>query len=115
MPINVRLDGEFAILSNFGRLMNDPRYVDAGRDVRALLDQGCRRFVFELAGLGEVGGPALGLLLTLTRSVRRQGGEVALARVGRGVRVYLVEMEMDEYWEIFDDVESALRSFGKPR
>ena len=40
MAVNIRLDGDIAILSNFARLMNDPRYVDASRDVQEMLDQG---------------------------------------------------------------------------
>ena len=32
MPLNIRTDGDIVILSNFGRLMNDPRYIDASRD-----------------------------------------------------------------------------------
>ena len=39
MSLNIRIDGDIAILSNFARLMNDPRYVDARMDLRDLLDQ----------------------------------------------------------------------------
>ena len=45
--MNIRVDGNVAILSNFARLMNDPRYVDAARDVREMLDQGIRNYVIE--------------------------------------------------------------------
>ncbi len=30
MPLNILIEGDVVVLSNFNRLMNDPRYVDAG-------------------------------------------------------------------------------------
>ena len=51
MMLNIRMEGDVAILSNFARVMNDPRYVDATRDVQTLIDEGVSRFVIELAGI----------------------------------------------------------------
>jgi anti-sigma B factor antagonist len=111
MPMNVRFEGQAVVLSNFGRLMNDPRHFDAARDVQVLLDEGCRRFVLDLTTLREIGDTALGLLTTLTRLIRRAGGEAVLAGVSRGAGRTLDEMKMDDYWDVFTDVETAARSF----
>ncbi len=55
MALNIRVDGDIVILSNFARLMNDPRYVDASRDVHDLLAQGFKNYIIELAGIKETG------------------------------------------------------------
>lgn len=112
MGLNIRLTDDAAVLSNFGALLNDPRHFDAGREVAALLDEGIRAFVFDLSSLRDAGATALGLLVTLTRPIRRAGGEVALARVGKGTLAYLEEMQMEDYWDVFDHVDAALASFG---
>ena len=78
MGLNIRLDGDVAILGNFARLMNDPRYVDAARDVGDMLDQGVRNYVIELAGIKETGDSLLGVLMTITREIRRDGGDAVL-------------------------------------
>lgn len=111
MSLNIRLAGDVAVLSNFGGLLNDPRHFDAARDVAGLLDEGVRQFVFELSGLRETGATALGLLVTLTRPIRHDRGEVVLARVGKGTLAYLEEMRMEDYWDIFDHVDAAVASF----
>ena len=108
MGMNVRFSGEVAILSNFGRLLNDPRHFDAARDVRELLDQGYRRFVLEVGTVRETGPTVLGLLMTLTRLVRNDGGEVALANVTPPMEKYLDSMKMDAYWDIFDDADEGI-------
>jgi anti-sigma B factor antagonist len=111
MPVHVRFGGSVVVLSNFGGLMNDPRHFDAIRDVQDLLDQGHRDFVLELRGIGELGPGGLGVLVTITRLVRRHDGEVVLARPSRSMEKLIDEMQMDTYWEVFPSVEEAAASF----
>jgi anti-anti-sigma factor len=111
MALNVRLDGDIAILSNFARLMNDPAYVDAARDVRELLDQGIRNFIVELAGVRETGDSFLGVLMTITREIRRAGGEAVIAHPSRDVEEHLEMMRLDDYWDVFDTVALATDFF----
>ncbi len=109
MPIHSRFVGEFAVLSGVGRLMNDPRHFDSIRDVRALLDQGVLGFVLEMGGVRETGSVLLGLLTTLTRMVRNEGGELVLANLSPPVEQFLDEMRMDAYWDVFEDAETAVK------
>lgn len=114
MSLQIRIEEGVAILSSVGGLMNDPRYVDASRDVKGLLDEGIKAFVIEMRGVHEAGGPLLGLLMTMTREIRRRGGEVALANVGKGMQAYLAGMMMEEFWDTYRGVDEAKSSFARP-
>ena len=109
MLLNVRIEGNVAILSNFGGLINDPRHFEAGRQVQELLDQGFRKFILEMANLREIGDVALGLMMTLSRQIQQARGELILARPGKGVLEFLAEMRMEDYWTIADTVDDALK------
>jgi hypothetical protein len=113
VAIHVRIDGDVAILSNLGPLLNNPRHFDVGFDVDGLLDEGLRSFVLEFSGLCEMGPTALGLLVTITRRVRQAGGEVVLARVARVSAAYLEGMRLEEYWDTFPSVEDASESLRR--
>jgi anti-anti-sigma factor len=113
MGLNMRIEGQVAILSNFSRLMNDPRYVDAARDVQAMLDQGLRNYIIELAGVREIGDSFLGVLMTITREIRRDRGEVVLAHCSREVENCIAMMQLDDYWDIFATVDEAKRFFHR--
>ncbi len=111
MPLNVRVDGDVVVLSNFGRLMNDPRYVDASRDTREMLDQGFTKFVLDLGGVRETGDSFLALLVTLTRQIRQQGGEAVLAHVNRDTEKFFESMQLSDFWDVFASVDDAARFF----
>ena len=112
MPVNIRFEGDVVVLSNFARLMNDPRYVDAARDLGKLLDDGARQFVVDLTGVRETGASFLGLLMTLTRRIRQADGEVVLAHPSREMVAFLLdEMQMEEYWDILPSVEEAVEFY----
>jgi anti-anti-sigma regulatory factor len=113
MPLNVQVGGDIVVLSNFARLMNDPRYVDASRDTRDMLDQGYRKFVLDLGGVRETGSAFLGLLLTMTRQIRQQGGEAVLAHLSPQSEHFVNEMRVDDYWDIFLNVDEASRFFER--
>jgi anti-anti-sigma regulatory factor len=111
MPLNIRIDGDVVVLSNFARLMNDPRYVDAARDIRDLLERGRAKFILDLGGVRETGPSFLGLLMTLTRQIRQHRGEAVLARLGREMEGFLAAMRMEDYWDVFPGVPEAMEFF----
>jgi anti-sigma B factor antagonist len=111
MSLHIRIDGDIAILSNFGRLMNDPRYFDSSKETTALLDQAIQKFIFELAGVTETGSTVLALLTTLTRQIRKEGGEVVLAKVNRAMDNFIKMMQMEDYWDVFGQVDEAIGFF----
>ncbi|SIO36173.1 anti-anti-sigma factor [Singulisphaera sp. GP187] len=107
MPLNIRTEGDLAILSHFGQLLNDPKHFDASLDLKELLEQGYRHVVLDLRGVREMGATSIGLLTTLTRLVRQQGGEVVLANANHGTKDFIEMMRMDAYWDLFDSLEEA--------
>lgn len=109
MPLNYRFDGDVVILSNFARMMNDPRYVDAARDLDELIDRGATRFVIDLSGARETGASLLGLLMTLSRRIRQADGEVVLANLSREMSSFLLgEMQLEDYWDVLPSVAEAV-------
>jgi anti-anti-sigma factor len=94
--------------------MNDPRYIDASRDVKDMLDQGYKNFILELGGVRETGSAFLGVLMTISRQIRKQGGDAVLAHLSPDMVEFIDMMQMDTYWDIFDNVAEAKGFFHRP-
>lgn len=114
MTLHIRIQDDVAIVDNFRWMMNDPRYTSAATDVRELLEQGFRKFIFEMTNVREVGDAFLGLLMTLTREIRKVRGEVVLAHATREVRNALERVRLEDYWDSFPRVSDA-ESFYRDR
>ena len=112
MLLSVCVDRDIVIMSNFGTLMNDPRYGDAGRETSELLDQGFNKFILDLGGVRETGSSFFALLLTMTRRIRQDGGEAVIANASPNVEKVLDKMRLDEYWDIFKTMKEASEFFG---
>jgi anti-anti-sigma regulatory factor len=115
MSLNLRVDDDIAVLSNVARLMNDPRYSTAVRDLDPLLDQGIRRFAIELAGVNETGSALMGLLMTLSRRIRSAGADVVLVRCSPAFRQFVQELQLDDYWELLPSLQEAHTYFARER
>jgi anti-anti-sigma regulatory factor len=113
MPLNIDIDSDIVVLSNFGRLMNDPRYVDASQVTNELVEKGFAKFILDLGGFRETGSGFLGLLMTMTRRIRQHGAEAVLAHLPSDTEKFLRDMQLDDYWDIFKTVEEAKRSFPR--
>jgi anti-anti-sigma factor len=111
MPLSVLFDGGIAVVSNFSRVMNDPRYTDATNEIQDLLDKGFQRFVLDMGAVRETGSSFLGLLMSITRRIQKYGGEVVLAHLSRAMEEFLETMQMDGYWDVFATVDEAVESF----
>ena len=85
-------------------VLTDPDILEPGQ---IAFDGNGRMFVIELRGVGETGEPLLGLLVTMTRQIRRHGGEVVLAGVSREMGRFLDEMRLEDFWDVFRGVEEA--------
>src|SRR5437763_326570 len=79
----------------------------AAGDGADLVERGYRGFVLEVGGVRDTGATVLGLLTTITRMVRREGGEAVLANVTPPMEKFLDTMQMDAYWDVFEDAEEA--------
>jgi anti-sigma B factor antagonist len=111
MPLNIRIDDDIVIMSNFGRLMDDPRYVDAPREASELIEQGFKKFILDLGGVRESGSGFFALLLTVTRRIRKDHGDAVLAHASPHIEKVLYDMRMDDYWDIFKSIEEASEFF----
>jgi anti-sigma B factor antagonist len=86
----------------------------AVRDVvRDLLAKGRKKILLNLADVDYIDSAGLGSLVSAFTSVRNDGGELKLVHLTKKVQDLLQMTRLYTVFEIFDDEESALKSFDK--
>jgi anti-sigma B factor antagonist len=76
--------------------------------VRRISGAGRQRLVINLGDVPSIDAAGLGALVTAYGAVRRNGGSLRLARVGRRVHTLLVLCRLATVFEMFESVEEAV-------
>jgi anti-sigma B factor antagonist len=88
------------------------RLEDLGIYLTGLLDQGHRKIVLDLQGVGFVDSAGLGELVACKKRTAERGGDIKLLRPVGQVQKLLVMTLLIRMFEVFQDEAEAVDSFG---
>ena len=83
------------------------------REIRELIDAGHRRLLLDLGEISHIDSVGLSTLVASFTSMRKQGGELKLVRLPKGVHQLLQITRLATVFEIHSNLESALQSFNR--
>ncbi len=75
------------------------------------LEGGARRFLIDFAGTGYIDSSGLGVLVSLSKKIREQSGELRLASLNDDLRTLFELTKLDTLFHITANREEALASF----
>jgi anti-sigma B factor antagonist len=75
------------------------------------LEAGARKFLIDFAGTGYIDSSGLGVLVSLSKKIREQGGELRLANLNEDLRTLFELTKLDSLFHIASNRQSALGSF----
>jgi anti-anti-sigma factor len=79
---------------------------------REFLQQGQRQFVLDMLGVPWLDSSGLGEVFACFKRAREAQGVVKLVLQGKSYSLFTIT-QLDRVFEIFDDVEAAVASFGQ--
>ena len=75
------------------------------------LEAGERKFLIDFANTGYIDSSGLGVLVSLSKKIREQGGELRLANLNEDLRTLFELTKLDTLFNIADSRGEALASF----
>ncbi|MDH3272689.1 MAG: STAS domain-containing protein [Gemmatimonadota bacterium] len=75
------------------------------------LEGGDRKFVIDFAETGYIDSSGLGVLVSLSKKIREQGGELRLSSLNEDLRTLFELTKLDTLFRISDDKAQALEGF----
>ena len=73
------------------------------------LENGERKFVVDFEKTGYIDSSGLGVLVSLSKKVREQGGELRLANLNEDLKTLFELTKLDTLFDIADSREAALK------
>lgn len=110
MGFRVLQNGEVTLVEVEGQLIVGNRQ-ELKQQVLDRLDGGDRKFVIDFANTGYIDSSGLGVLVSLSKKIREQGGELRLSSLNEDLRTLFELTKLDTLFRIADTKEKALEGF----
>lgn len=111
MSFSVRKDPKgVVVISVDGQLIVGNRH-ELKQKVMDALDVGERKIVIDFINTGYIDSSGLGALVSLSKKIRDQGGELKLAGLNEDLRTLFELTKLDTLFTIADTPEQALAGF----
>jgi anti-sigma B factor antagonist len=75
------------------------------------LERGGKKFLIDFAKTGYIDSSGLGVLVSLSKKIREQGGELRLANLNDDLKTLFELTKLDTLFQIAETRERALQSF----
>ncbi len=110
MSFAMTREGEILVVDVGGQLIVGNRQ-ELKQRVLDELERGERRFLIDFAQTGYIDSSGLGVLVSLSKKIREQGGELRLANLNEDLKTLFELTKLDTLVQIADSRERALDSF----
>ncbi len=110
MSFQVSKSGEISLIEVEGQLIVGNRQ-ELKQQVLEQLEGGDRKFVIDFANTGYIDSSGLGVLVSLSKKIREQGGELRLSSLNEDLRTLFELTKLDTLFRITDDKVEALEGF----
>ena len=110
MAFEVTEKGGVTIIDVEGQLIVGNRQ-ELKQKVLEKLDGGERKFLIDFSNTGYIDSSGLGVLVSLSKKIREQGGELRLANLNEDLKTLFELTKLDTLFHISNNREEALSSF----
>src|SRR5687768_411919 len=110
MSFDVKKHGDVTVIDVEGQLIVGNRQ-ELKQKVLEELDKGARKFLIDFSNTGYIDSSGLGVLVSLSKKIREQGGELRLANLNEDLRTLFELTKLDTLFNIADTREEALTGF----
>jgi anti-sigma B factor antagonist len=110
MGFRVSRNGEVTLVEVEGQLIVGNRQ-ELKQQVLEQLETGDRKFVIDFANTGYIDSSGLGVLVSLSKKIREQGGELRLSSLNEDLRTLFELTKLDTLFRIADNKDKALQGF----
>jgi len=110
MGFEVKKEGDVTVLDVEGQLIVGNRQ-ELKQKVLDELESGEKRFLIDFDRTGYIDSSGLGVLVSLSKKIREQGGELRLANLNEDLRTLFELTKLDTLFRIANSREEALSSF----
>ena len=110
MNFDVQRQNDITVIAVEGQLIVGNRQ-ELKQKVLEELDAGARKFLIDFSNTGYIDSSGLGVLVSLSKKIREQGGELRLSSLNEDLRTLFELTKLDTLFRIAPSRDEGLRGF----
>ena len=110
MTFSVRKQNDVTVIEVKGQLIVGNRQ-ELKQRMLDELESGARKFLIDFDGTAYIDSSGLGVLVSLSKKIREQGGELRLANLNEDLRTLFELTKLDTLFHIAGSRDEAMASF----
>ena len=110
MSFSIKKNAEVVVVDVEGQLIVG-NLQELKQKVLDELEKGEKKFLIDFSQTGYIDSSGLGVLVSLSKKIREQGGELRLANLNDDLQTLFELTKLDTLFQISDTRERALESF----
>src|SRR5436305_7755715 len=111
LEIKERQAGDVTVLDMSGKVTIGEGSVALRSAIRRLLEEGKKKILLNLAGVGYVDSSGIGELVSSYTTINREGGQLKLLKLTQKIKDLLTITKLLTVFDVYDDESEALNSF----
>jgi|SRR5437763_15538443 anti-sigma B factor antagonist len=111
LNIRERQAGDVTILDLEGKITIGEGSVSLRSAIRRLIEEGKKKILLNLAGVGYVDSSGIGELVSSYTTINREGGQLKLLKLTQKIKDLLTITKLLTVFDVYDDEAEALNSF----
>src|SRR5712691_1504566 len=111
LNISARQAGVVIVLDMGGKIAIGEGSVDLRTFIRRLLEEGKKKILLNLAGVGYIDSSGIGELVSSYTAINKDGGQLKLLNLTQKLRDLLTITKLLTVFDVYDSEEEALNSF----
>ena len=111
LNIRERQAGDVTILDMEGKITIGEGSVAVRSAVRRLIEEGKKKILLNLSGVGYVDSSGIGELVSSFTTINREGGQLKLLNLTQKIQDLLAITKLLTVFDVYEDESSALNSF----
>jgi anti-sigma B factor antagonist len=111
LNIRERQAGDVTILDLEGKITIGEGSVGLRNAIRRLIQEGKKKVLLNLAGVGYVDSSGIGELVSSYTTIRREQGQLKLLKLTQKIKDLLTITKLLTVFDVYDDEAEALNSF----
>ena len=113
MKYNLKVEDGIVNIALNGNIMGGPGFEPFHDEIKARIEQGERKFLFDFGKVKWINSTGVGIMVTIHLTVKNAEGRMVVCRPNERVRGTYMISQVNQFFESFETVEEGVAYLNK--